>query len=669
MKIENGILVNWFKKFQLPLLMGLSLLGGVATLGHFIHHEKWLEQESIHNARKDWISSRYPFMKTRIEDAFTLAYQTCRTIGLLPSVRALHGPNRPTEETDVVKTGRFSSEGQKTAQQLYNNLKSNIDVSEVYCLLNGFDHAKGEFPFFMYDDLIIGGTKEKEAEKKLTPDEKADIPEEFEGAEYTYFPSQLQWLQTHAETFPGDDLNRIPAISSSSMRTCDNSQYPSIMKSDSLNSFGILYSVPFYNTANKMAGLITAIVRTNVFEGLLTNRPFVPVSVEDSVKLSKAGFLLDSNASFFVLANPAKKVIIRDRRNSELLKSSRINAFTLDLPATAYAETLSVKDASSWILALEIPTTLIEATLNPIKKMYHIKLILTFLFFFILFPAAIYYLVNRSRQKNRIVSQLLESASLVSSATASLKALSDASAILSGTTFDRVESAGKIGGETREIANRLSRSAQEVSEIAGKMSQNISDARAAVDLTARRSEEVDQSIQMVDNLGRDIESFAANITIVAAKTKLLALNATIEAARAGEAGKGFSVVADEVKSLAHSVSKMSEEILVKVEASRAATSSAVQNLSVMKETMQNAQSYQKTVAETGTKQNGLTSDLLRDSESAHASSENLAGLISDISNAANSQVQQTDQVIQSISELDMVRGSMMELITELQNSK
>lgn len=89
----------------------------------------------------------------------------------------------------------------------------------------------------------------------------------------------------------------------------------------------------------------------------------------------------------------------------------------------------------------------------------------------------------------------------------------------------------------------------------------------------------------------------------------------------------------------------------------------------MKATMGEAQTHQSQVVETETQQSDLTSHLLRDSESAQSSSHSLTAIIVEISDATNSQVEQTDQVVQAILELDLARGKMMELITELEKSK
>ncbi len=106
---------------------------------------------------------------------------------------------------------------------------------------------------------------------------------------------------------------------------------------------------------------------------------------------------------------------------------------------------------------------------------------------------------------------------------------------------------GKVVGETIDGMNRVAEVVQKSAEI--------------VQVLGKRSDEIGEIVQVIDD--------------IADQTNLLALNAAIEAARAGEQGRGFAVVADEVRKLAERTTKATKEIATMIRQIQSDTEGAV----------------------------------------------------------------------------------------------
>ncbi|MDN3516101.1 methyl-accepting chemotaxis protein [Aquisalimonas lutea] len=224
-----------------------------------------------------------------------------------------------------------------------------------------------------------------------------------------------------------------------------------------------------------------------------------------------------------------------------------------------------------------------------------------------------------------------------------------------------IDQVSKNSEESAEVAQRSVELATKGGETVRRTINEMDSIREQIQETSKRIKRLGESSQEIGNIVELIND-------IADQTNILALNASIQAAMAGEAGRGFAVVADEVQRLAERSGNATKQIEALVKTIQTDTNEAVISME---------QSTAGVVS--GAHQAEEAGEALREIEST---SQQLAGLIQNISEAARQQaeaasnISDTMNVIQEITsqtsagtnETATSIGNLADLANELRES-
>jgi methyl-accepting chemotaxis protein len=225
-----------------------------------------------------------------------------------------------------------------------------------------------------------------------------------------------------------------------------------------------------------------------------------------------------------------------------------------------------------------------------------------------------------------------------------LAAVTAASDTMTATSQDLFAAAEHTNADARAAATASTEAAVNVQTVAAaseelsasiaEISRQVAHAATIAGRAVAETDATDATVGGLTEAAKRIGQIVKLITDIAAQTNLLALNATIEAARAGEAGRGFSVVAAEVKSLAHQTATATEDIAAQIAAIQGVSAQAVDAIHRIGMTVADVNAVATSIASAVEEQGAATREITRNTQEAARRTEKASASIDGVTAGA-----------------------------------
>jgi len=210
---------------------------------------------------------------THMDSLLEQLFKDLRRISRLPDVRNISADGRSLQGV-----------GRRTVQELYNDLASTLNVSEIYIVPKDIDpdsHSGPQEPTTTFDELIVGRTAAKAEHSKHEEVEEIEVFEYREMKRQCALLAQVYGTKAVVETLD------VPFVSSKEVVTCDNRFYDPAAPNDLARS-GAVYSVPFFDDDGHFKGVISAVILTSELAQALGNDSDVLVNTGTGYRVSRS---------------------------------------------------------------------------------------------------------------------------------------------------------------------------------------------------------------------------------------------------------------------------------------------------------------------------------------------------------------------------------------------